>query len=127
MRGITRVSIAATGAETHNPGSNRETVTGRNAGMVDKENAPKRLHRATYARDKKKGGYLVRVAGPTAGAFAGREVPVTMLDKSEHMEKLVRLIWTGIDTGEFGGTAGEPIALYTFESHPREAEADTQF
>jgi hypothetical protein len=50
-----------------------------------------------------------------------------MLDKSEHDEKLVRLIWTGVDTGEYGGKAGEPIALYTFESHPREAEAETTF
>ena len=88
---------------------------------------PKRLHRATYARDKKKGGYLVRVAGPNAEVFAGRTVPVTMLDNSEHDEKLVRLIWTGVDTGEYGGKAGEPIALYTFESHPREAEAETTF
>jgi hypothetical protein len=80
--------------------------------------APKRAHRATYARDKKKGGYLVRVAGPNAGRFAGREVPVTTLDGSEHSEKLTRLIWTGTDTGEYGGTAGEPIALYTFESRP---------
>jgi hypothetical protein len=86
-----------------------------------------RLHTATYARDKKKGGYLIRVAGPNAGMFAGRAVPVSMLDKSEHEEKLVRLIWTGTDTGEYGGKAGEPIALYTFESHPREAEEISTF
>ncbi|MHB8674573.1 MAG: hypothetical protein ACYDAK_12975 [Candidatus Limnocylindrales bacterium] len=88
---------------------------------------PERLHKATYARDKKKGGYLVRVSGPTANAFAGRDVPVTMLDGSEHTEKLVRLIWTGVDTGEYGGKAGEPVALYTFESHPRVDEATSEF
>ena len=86
-----------------------------------------RLHKATYARDKKKGGYLVRVAGPTAGAFAGRTVPVTMLDASEHDEKLLKLIWSGIDTGEYGGKAGEPVALYTFEAKPREADAAPTF
>ncbi len=92
-----------------------------------KEPGTGRLHKATYARDKKKGGYLVRVAGPTAGAFAGREVPVSMLDGTEHTEKLIRLIWTGIDTGEYGGKAGEPVSLYTFESHPREPEAAIDF
>ena len=86
-----------------------------------------RLHKATYSRDKKKGGYLVRISGPTANAFAGREVPVTMLDGSEHLEKLVRLIWTGADTGEYGGTVGEPIALYTFESKPREETESAEF
>jgi hypothetical protein len=85
-----------------------------------------RAHKATYSRDKKKGGYLVRVAGPHAERFAGRDVPVTMLDGSEHAETLVRLIWTGVDTGEYGGKAGEPIALYTFAAKPREdATPDT--
>lgn len=84
-------------------------------------------HRATYARDKKKGGYLIRVAGPTAGAFAGRTVPVSTLDGDTHPEQLVKLIWTGIDTGEYGGTKGEPIALYTFASQPREPEAEAEF
>ena len=95
--------------------------------MPNTDTAPKRLHKATYSRDKKKGGYLVRVAGPTANAFAGREVPVTMLDGSEHAEKLDRLIWSGVDTGEFGGKAGEPIALYTFIAKPRETDAETTF
>jgi len=85
------------------------------------------LHKATYARDKKKGGYLVRVAGPTAAVFAGRDVPVTMLDGTDHIEKLVKLIWSGTDTGEYGGRAGEPIALYTFASKPREADAAPTF
>jgi hypothetical protein len=86
-----------------------------------------RLHRATYARDKKKGGYLVRVSGPYANAFAGRTVPVTTLDGSEHDEKLLRLIWSGTDTGEYGGTAGEPVSLYSFESRPRETADEVTF
>lgn len=95
-----------------------------NAAATD---APKRLHRATYSRDKKKGGYLVRVSGPTANAFAGREVPVSTIDGGEHMERLTGLVWTGADTGEYGGKAGEMVALYTFEAKPREASEDQPF
>lgn len=80
--------------------------------MADK---PARLHKATYARDKRKGGYLIRVEGPTAGSFAGREVPVTTRDGNEHVEKLDALIWTGSDA-----ETGKPVALYSFESRPRE-------
>ena len=81
--------------------------------------AAKRLHKATYATDKRKGGYLVRVQGPTAERFAGREVPVTLKDGTEHPEKLLRLIWSGIDS-----ESGERVALYAFESRPREEKAD---
>lgn len=84
--------------------------------------APGRQHVATYANDKKNGGYLVRIAGPHASSFAGREVPVTRLDKSEGTEKLLKLIWSGVDTADYGGKAGEPIALYTFERKPRAEE-----
>lgn len=72
-------------------------------------------HRATYAADKRKGGYLVRVAGPSAGAFVGREVPVTMKAGGTQTEKLIRLIWSGVDT-----ESGENVALYAFEAKPRE-------
>jgi hypothetical protein len=77
----------------------------------------KRLHRATYARDKKQGGYLIRVAGPTAERFAGREVPVNTKAGGEHYEKLAQLIWVGTD-----GETGEKVALYKFEPKPREEE-----
>lgn len=80
--------------------------------------AAKRAHKATYATDKKKGGYLVRVSGPYPEMFAGREVPVTTKAGVEHPEKLVRLIWSGTDT-----ETGERVSLYTFESRPREAAA----
>lgn len=79
-----------------------------------------RLHKATYATDKRKGGYLIRVEGPTASEFVGREVPVTMKNGDEHNEKLIRLIWSGIDN-----ESGKPVALYGFESKPREDERDT--
>lgn len=87
--------------------------------------AAKRKHRATYARDKKKGGYLIRVVGPNATEFAGREVPVETMNGEEHPEKLLRLITSGTDAGneELGikGT-GLPYALYSFENKPKQAK-----
>lgn len=77
----------------------------------------KRTHRATFATDKRKGGYLVRVAGPHAGEFIGREVPVTLKDGTENMEKLIKLVWSGKDN-----ESGENCALYTFEAKPRQIE-----
>lgn len=96
-----------------------------------KSEAPKptqRAHKATYAKDNRNGGYNVRVQGPKANQFAGREVPVTLANGGEHTEKLKKLFWTGTDTG-FGdrpGT-GEPVALYTFESKPKERQQDAEF
>ena len=99
-----------------------------------KDNPPqKRTHKASYAQDKKKGGYLVRVIGPSADKFAGREVPVTNREGAEHPEKLDRLVWSGIDAGipakdgkpEIKGT-GQPAALYTFTSNPRK-KIDVEF
>ncbi len=78
---------------------------------------PKRIHRATYATDKRSGGYLIRVVGPTADRFVGREVPVLTKAGDEHFEKLARLIWTGLDA-----LNGDKVALYKFESKPREVE-----
>lgn len=78
----------------------------------------KRAHRATYASDKKKGGYLIRVAGPNSNLFAGREVPVTTIKGAEHNEQLTKLIWTGTDK-----ETGEPVSLYTFLARPREQVA----
>lgn len=87
--------------------------------MAKGENS-ERLHKATYARDKRKGGYLIRVAGPYPEMFAGRDVPVTTRSGDEHTEKLIALIWTGVDE-ENGGN----VALYSFESKPRD-ESDAQ-
>ena len=81
--------------------------------------AAKRLHKATFATDKRNpGGYLIRIQGPTAAAFAGREVPVTRKDNTESMETLTTCIWSGIDD-----ESGAPVALYRFESKPRDEEA----
>ena len=80
-----------------------------------------RLHKATYARDKRTGGYNIRISGPYPNRFAGKEVPVTTVKGGEHTEKLLRLLWSGIETSsEYGGTVGEAVALYSFEASPRE-------
>lgn len=85
--------------------------------------AKERAHKATYATDKKKGGYLVRVQGPMAERFAGREVPVTRRNGEEGHEKLTKLLWTGKDED-----SGQPVALYTFEAKPRDtAEVEVEF
>lgn len=87
-----------------------------------------RSHKATYATDKKKGGYLVRVIGPHAAEFVGREVPVTRKDDSENMEKLTRLIWSGIDSGTADNPgSGKPAALYAFEAKPKGEEDSIPF
>jgi len=84
--------------------------------MVDNtQDKPKRQHKATYARDKRQGGYMVRVEGPHAGVFAGREVPVTTKAGDEHPEKLIDLVWVGKDQ-----ESGKPVALYHFESRPKD-------
>lgn len=79
----------------------------------------KRMHKATYARDKRKGGYLVRVVGPHATAFGKKIVPVVRRDDSETEEALEVVVWSGIDTGtpDNPGT-GKPVALYTFAKKP---------
>lgn len=79
-----------------------------------------RAHKATYATDKRNGGYLIRVEGPHAAAFVGRDVPVSTKAGAEHTEKLTRLIWSGTDT-----QSGKPVALYKFEAKPRETETVT--
>lgn len=87
-----------------------------------REIAPKgeRLHKATFATDKRNPGqYLIRVIGPTAAAFAGRDVPVTRKDDSESVETLAACIWAGIDE-----ETGKPVALYRFVAKPRADEPD---
>lgn len=90
-----------------------------------------RQHRATFARDKRNpGGYLVRVVGPHATAFAGRQVPVTRADDTESIETLTVAVWAGTDEGmpasegrpAIKGT-GQPVALYQFAARERDAQA----
>lgn len=84
-----------------------------------KPEAPRRLHKATFARDKRNpGGYLVRVIGPNAAAFAGRDVPVTRKDDTETIERLEMAIWAGTDE-----ETGKPVALYRFVSRERQDTA----
>lgn len=75
----------------------------------------KRSHKATYARDKLKGGYLVRVEGPHANMFSGKIVPVVKRDDTESREALDAIVWFGKDE-----ETGKPVALYTFTQKPRE-------
>lgn len=86
-------------------------------------------HRATYAKDKKKGGYLVRVIGPHAARFAGREVPVFVQGNDQPQpEKLKALLWSGVDAGEFNkADAGKPVALYSFEPRPKDKTEEIPF
>lgn len=86
------------------------------------DDAPQRQHRATYARDKRKGGYLIRVEGPFANRFTGRVIPVTRRDNTENPEKLSAVIWTGVDE-----ETKQPVALYSFEQQPRDEEDNITF
>lgn len=88
---------------------------------VPVKHGAKRLHKATYARDKKNGGYLIRVEGPTSNAFSGKIVPVVKRDDSESSEALDSLIWTGKDS-----ETGKPVSLYSFTQKPRE-NAEPEF
>jgi hypothetical protein len=85
------------------------------AAKIKGADGAERLHRATYAKDKRKGGYLVRVQGPHSNMFVGRAVPVTMKNGSEQEETLEALIWSGKDQ-----ETGEPVTLYSFVAKPRE-------
>ena len=85
-------------------------------------------HRATYARDKKNGGYIIRVQGPYCSRFAGREVPVLKKGEtsSSGTETLTELIWSGQDDGNISGYSG-PVALYHFAAKPRDGEDEIPF
>lgn len=81
----------------------------------------KRTHRATYSADKRNGGFNIRVVGPYANEFAGEEVPVETKNGEEHMEKLIRLLWSGPDLDlETKQPTGRQAALYSFEARPKE-------
>lgn len=77
----------------------------------------KREHKATYAADKRSGGWMVRISGPNANRFAGKSIPVTLKDGSEHSETLEKVVWTGKDK-----ESGENVALYKFKAQPKEQD-----
>jgi hypothetical protein len=93
----------------------RSATEGKTKMTAATDKTPARRHKATYASDKRSGGYMVRVEGPDANAFGGREVPVTTKDGAEHFERLTKMVWAGIDN-----ESGKNVALYKFESRPRE-------
>lgn len=74
-------------------------------------------HRATYATDKRKGGYLIRVQGPSPDRFVGRTIPVHRRDGSETEETLDRVIWSGKDD-----ESGDNVSLYKFLPKPLDDE-----
>jgi hypothetical protein len=81
-----------------------------------------RKHRATYARDKRQGGYMVRIVGPHAADFrVGQFVPVTRMDGSEAMEQLNGLVWKGTDE-----ESSQPCALHQMVKRAR-AEQELEF
>lgn len=87
--------------------------------MAKKNEGNGRSHKASYARDKKKGGYIIRVEGPHANRFAGRDVPVGRRDGTEDTEHLEELLWTGVDS-----ETQQPVALYTFTARPKDEQAE---
>lgn len=98
------------------PSSSSSSSPANGSTSVDPKAAP-RQHKATYSKDKRKGGYLIRVEGPHAAKFVDRAVPVTRRDGSETVEQLKGLLWTGTDE-----ESGKPVALYEFEQKPRSDE-----
>lgn len=91
--------------------------------VPDQTNADgKPTHKATYASDKRNGGFNVRVVGPHANEFAGEEVPVETKSGEKHMEKLIRVLWTGPDIDpESKQPTGRTAALYSFAARPKDA------
>lgn len=83
-------------------------------------------HRAIYSTDKRDGGYLVKVNGPSANKFAGRTVPVETKAGTIHQEELERLVWSGVSDGSIDGYAG-PTALYKFKAKPKEEAEEIPF
>jgi|SRR5271166_3435882 len=77
----------------------------------------KRAHKATYAVDKRKGGYIIRVEGPNSNCFTARRVPVTTKSGDEHSELLMRVIWTGKDK-----ETGAKVTLYDFDNKPLDTD-----
>jgi hypothetical protein len=59
--------------------------------------------------------WFIRVVGPHAGRFAGRDIPVARKDGSEETEKLIKLIWQGDDRD-----TGKPVAIYEFVAKPKQ-------
>ncbi len=81
-----------------------------------------RNHRASYAKDKMKGGYNIRVVGPSALKMGHRWLPVTRVDGSENMEFTMDIVYSGKDDD-----TGQPLALFTMWKAPKETEDEIPF
>lgn len=81
-----------------------------------------RSHRASYAKDRVKGGYNVRIVGPSAPKLGNRWVPVTRVDGSENMEYVRDIIWSGTDDD-----TGQPVALFEMWKAPKDEQDEIPF
>lgn len=61
---------------------------------------------ATFQRNKRGNGWIVRVVGPHSEAFSYKSIPVTMKDGSTKMVELTNVIWSGYTDDD------EEISLY---------------
>jgi len=76
----------------------------------------KRTHKASYAKDKRQGGYLIRVQGPKSNMFVGRTVPVSKKDSTDEDQiELIEIVWSGKDDD-----TGAPVTLYKFKPKLKE-------
>lgn len=80
-------------------------------------------HIATYSYNRRSMQYMVRVVGPHADKFENREIPVSRQNGQSNVEKLTRLVRSGIDDGKVvPENKGKPWALYQFVQKPRGEE-----
>lgn len=100
-----------------------------NATKTGETKTPQRLHRAAYTRDKKNPGqWLVRVSGPHAKEFEGREVPVTVNGGGEQIETLARGVFAGIDDGKINpADKGQNYCLYQIVPKPKATPQEVEF
>lgn len=61
---------------------------------------------ATFQRNKRGNGWIVRVVGPHSDAFSYKTIPVTMKDDSTKQVELTNVIWSGYTDDD------EEISLY---------------
>jgi hypothetical protein len=74
-----------------------------------------RAHTASYSKIRGEPfKWFIRIVGPSAEKFSGREIPVTTKSGEEHAEKLSKMIWNGEDR-----QSGENVALYEFLAKPK--------